>query len=54
MTTTIGHSIGVGRFVDWRVLEAEGIARGILLLWDKRKLDLMDSEIGSFSISCLF
>ena len=32
----------------------EGTAGGILLLWDKRKLDLLDSEIGSFSISCLF
>ena len=52
--STIAHSIGVGRFVDWRVLEAEGTTKGILLLWDKRKLDMLDSEIGSFSISCLF
>ena len=28
--------------------------RGILLLWDKRRVELMDSEIGLYSISCLF
>ena len=27
---------------------------GILLFWDKRRKKLVDSEIGLFSISCLF
>ena len=54
MSDVIARSIEVGRFVDWWVLEVEGTAGGILLLWDKRKLDFLDSEIGSFSISCLF
>ena len=32
----------------------EGAAGGILLFWDKRKMDLVEVEIGSFSITCLF
>ena len=35
-------------------MEAEGAAGGILLFWDKRKMDLVQAEIGSFSITCLF
>ena len=27
---------------------------GILLLWDKRRISLVDSVVGSFSVSCLF
>ena len=48
------HSIGVGKFLDWKALNAEGNAGGILLLWDKRRSSLVESEVGSFSVSCLF
>ena len=27
---------------------------GILLHWDKRKISMVDSVVGSFSVSCLF
>ena len=27
---------------------------GILLLWDKRRISMVDSVVGSFSVSCLF
>ena len=47
-------SLGVSRFHDWNALEAEGATGGILLFWDKRKMDLVEAEIGSFSITCLF
>ena len=54
MTTVVARSLGVGRNCDWRALEAEGTAGGILLFWDKKIMELVDSETGLFSISCLF
>ena len=54
MTASVARSLGVGRFSDWRALNAEGSAGRILLLWDKRIMELVDSEFGLFSISCLF
>ena len=47
-------SFGAGRLHDWKALEVKGAAGGILLFWDKRKMDLVEAEIGSFSIMCLF
>ena len=54
MTTVVARSLGVGRNYDWRALDAEGTAGEILLFWDKKIMELVDSEIGLFSISCLF
>ena len=31
-----------------------GIARGVLIVWDKRSLELVDKVVGLFSISCKF
>ena len=54
MNNVMARSIGVGRFLNWKALNAEGSAGGILLLWDKRRISLVDSVAGSFSVSCLF
>ena len=54
MNAVVARSLGVGRLTDWRALNAEGSAGGILLFWDKRKMELVDLEIGLFTISCLF
>ena len=54
MNKALVHSIIVGRFLDWKSLDAEGTVGGILLSWDKRRLSLMESEYGSFSFSCMF
>ena len=35
-------------------MNAGGSAGGILLLWDKRRISLVDSVADSFSVSCLF
>ena len=50
MTTAVARRLGVGRNCDWRALDAEGTAGGILLFWDKKIMELVDSEIGLFSI----
>ena len=54
MSNACACSLGVSRLHDWKALEAEGAAGGILLFWDKRKIDLVEAEIGSFSITSLF
>ena len=54
MNKALVHSIGVGRLLDWKALDAEGSAGGILLFWDKRRQSLVESEYGSFSFSYLF
>ena len=48
------RSFRAGRFHDWKALEAERAVGGILLFWEKQKMDLVEAEIGSFSIMCLF
>ena len=54
MTDGMVKSLGVGRFLDWRTIEAAGAAGGVLICWDKRSLELLEWEEGQFSISCKF
>ncbi|RVW41086.1 hypothetical protein CK203_069681 [Vitis vinifera] len=54
MTEGVVRSLGPGRFLDWRVLNAMGSAGGVLICWDKRSLEILDWEEGQFSISCRF
>ena len=54
MNNDMVRSLGVGRFLNWTALNAEGSAGGILLFWDKRRISMVDSMVGSFSVSCLF
>ena len=46
--------LGWGRFTEWKVVEAEGATRGILLFWEKRKLDLVEVKTSLFSITFMF
>ena len=54
MNKVMAHSLEVGSFLNWKALNVEGTVGGILLRWDKRRISLVDSVIGSFSVSCLF
>ena len=54
MSLADARSFGVGRLAEWKVVEAEGIAGGILVSWDKRKLELVEVELGHFSVTCMF
>ena len=54
MNIEMVRSLGVGRFLNWIALNAKGSARGILLFWDKRRINMVDYMVGSFSVSCLF
>ena len=54
LSSAIARSLGVGRLAEWKVVEAEGTAGGILVFWDTRKLELVETEIGHFSVTCKF
>ncbi|RVX19759.1 Transposon TX1 uncharacterized 149 kDa protein [Vitis vinifera] len=54
MSLGVVRSLGVGRFLDWGVLNARGAVGGVLVFWDKRVLELEGMEVGLFSISCRF
>ena len=54
MTDRVVRSLGTGRFLDWKVLNACGSAGGILICWDKRALEPLEWEVGQFSLSCRF
>ena len=52
MSEGVVRSLGTGKFLDWGALDAYGSTRGILICWDKRTLDVLEMEVGHFSISC--
>ena len=54
VTPAVARSLGVGRLSEWRAVEAEGSAGGIMVYWDTRKLELVETEIGDFSVTCMF
>ena len=54
MSMGIVRSLGMGRFLRWGAVEAEGAARGILIFWDKRVVELVGMEVGIFFTSCGF
>ena len=48
------RSLGVGRFLEWAVLSAEGASRGIVIFWNSRVLKLLAKEEVQFTVSCRF
>ena len=54
MSVELVRSLGVGRRLNWKALNAEGSAGGIILFWDNSRITLVDSMVGSYSVSCLF
>ena len=54
MSDRVVSSLGSGRFLDWKALDACSSAGGILICWDKRVLDLLEWEERQFSLSCRF
>ena len=54
MTLRMARSLGLGRFSDWVSVDASGSVDGILLLWDKRILEVIETVCRTFSTSCSF
>ena len=38
--------LGVGRFLEWAAIKAEGALGGILIFWDTRVIQLLEKEEG--------
>ena len=53
MSEGLVRSLGSGRFLDWGAMGAQGATGGILICWDKRTLEVLEMEMGQFSISCM-
>ena len=54
ITKGIVRSLDTGRFLGREALAAMGSVGGVLVVWDKRSLELLDKEMGSFSFSCKY
>ena len=54
MSSADARRFGVGRLAKWKVVEAEGTVGGILVFWGTRKMELVEAEIGHFSVTCMF
>ncbi|RVX18605.1 Transposon TX1 uncharacterized 149 kDa protein [Vitis vinifera] len=52
MSEGVVRSLGSGRFLDWGAMDAHRSAGGILICWDKRTVEVLEMEVGHFSISC--
>ena len=53
MTSGIVRSLGVGRCLEWGALNSRGEA-GVVVFWDNRVLQMMEMEVGNYSVSCRF
>ena len=51
MSEGIFRRLGKGRFLEWEALEASGSTGGVLMVWDKRSLEVLDKEVGMFFVS---
>ena len=49
----VGSLLG-NRFADWVYLEFEGASGGVLIMWDKRVIEIQEWVKGQYSISCRF
>ena len=48
------RELGVRRFLEWVVVNADGASGGILIFWDTRVIQLLEKEEGQYTLSCRF
>ena len=46
MSEGVVRSLGSGRFLDWKALNAIGSTMSVLISWDKRSLEILEWEEG--------
>ena len=54
MSNGLVKSLGVGRCLEWGVLNSREATGGVLVFWDNRVLQLEEMEVGKFTVSCRF
>lgn len=47
------HQIWGSRWVDWVELKTCGTSGGIIIIWDKRMWNCIDSHQGNYTITCM-
>ena len=50
MSKKIVRSLGVGRCLEWRVVNSRGAYSGVLVFWDNRVLHLLEVGVGMFLV----
>ena len=48
MSEEMARSLGPGRYLDWKVLNAKGTAGSVMICWDKRYLEMLGWKRVSF------
>ncbi|RVW61926.1 hypothetical protein CK203_064911 [Vitis vinifera] len=48
MSDEMVRTLGPGRFLDWKVLNAKGTTGGVIICWDKRSLEILGVEEANF------
>ena len=46
LSDRVVRSLGLGRYLDWKALNACGSVEGVLVCWDKRSLEMLDWKEG--------
>ena len=44
----------MGKCLDWGAMDARGQAGGIVVFWNKWVFEVLEMEVGAFSVSCRF
>ena len=52
MPDNVERSLGTSKFLGWEAMNSTMSAGGVLVVWDKRSLKMIDKEVASFSVSC--
>ena len=54
MSNGMVRSLGVGRCLEWGALNSRAATRGFVVFWDNRVLQMVEMEVGKFTVSCRF
>ena len=54
MTSGIVRSLRVGRCLEWEAMNSRGAIRVVVVFWDNRVLQMVEMEVGKYSVSCRF
>lgn len=54
ITRGIIHSLWGGQHVNWVYFSFVGASRGVLVMWDRRVVEIVEEVVGHFSVSCRF
>ena len=54
MDESMVRSLGYGSFLGWEEVNVVGAVEGVLVVGDRRRLELLEKEVELFTVSCKF